>query len=378
MIHIKLFFRVLLVTFLAVSCGTEKNATTSVTRVEDMEKIDQGMFYALPQTELFFDVKVIRTTVIPGPYHNYATKLLGLSSVPHNYNTFFELENINVERRTDVDYDHLYAIAPRGKFSIIDKNFTEKGWILPLDSDFSMFSKENFFKEKDYSDELHYTDLSVRKFYGEETRKVYERVWQDSIYARVPTTKVDTVQKNLDKKAEEAANFIFMIREKRFELISGMGDFYPEGKAMKEALDEMDTLENNYLELFTGKKIKDTVRHTIHLVPREKHLTEPNILFRFSHTDGLFEHNSQKGTPVWIELEKLDNPQKIEEFTTNLKSNKSSFYFRVPSKTHLKLKLSDEDIAEKYLNVFQFGSITKIPLDYLKDQKIIEFYGKDK
>ncbi|MFP3861219.1 MAG: DUF4831 family protein [Bacteroidales bacterium] len=374
MTYTKLFGSILLVGFLAVSCGTEKKATTTVTKVDEMEKIDQGMLYALPQTELFFNVKVIKTTVIPGPYNNYAAKFLGLSSVPHNYNTFFEIEDIDIERHTDVDYNQLYAIEPQGKFSIIDKNYTEKGWILPLDNDFSKVAEENFFKDTDYSDEIHYTDLSVRKFYGQETRKVYERVWQDSIYARVPTTKVDTIQKNIDKKAEEAANFIFMIRKKRFELISGMGDYYPEGAAMKEALDEMDTLENRYLELFTGKKKKDTLTYTFHVIPDQQHITEPNILFRFSHTDGFHEPDSQRGTPVWIELDKLDNHQGIEKFAEKLKSNKSSLYFRVPSKMHLKLKLADKVIAEKYLNIFQFGSITKIPLDYLNDQKIIEFY----
>ncbi len=360
--------------FLTIGCGSAKKATTTVTKIEDMEKIDQGMLYALPQTELFFNVEVVKTTVIPGPYHDYATKLLGISSVPHNRNTFFELGNINIERHTDVDYEHLYAIEPQGTFSVLDNNYTEKGWILPLDKDVEMFSKENFFKDKDHSDEIHYWDLSVRKFFGTETKKIYERVWQDSIYARVPREKEETIQKDIDKKAEEAANFIFMIREKRFELISGMGDFYPEGSAMKAALDEMNTLEQRYLDLFAGKKIKDTLTYTMQLVPKQEHLDEPNILFRFSPTDGVLKSDSQRGQPVWVELDQLDDPKKMEQFSDNLRSDKSTFYFRVPAESLLQLKLGDEKIAEKYLNIFQYGSVLKIPHDYLNEQKIIEFY----
>ena len=82
---------VLLATVIIFSsgCGTEKQASTTVSRIDTLEKpLDKGMIYALPKTGLFFHIELIKTTVIPGPYNKYGEGLLGLSQVPHKLNTY--------------------------------------------------------------------------------------------------------------------------------------------------------------------------------------------------------------------------------------------------------------------------------------------------
>ncbi len=376
----KLFVRfaiVLIALLMIQACKTQKRATTSVTPAENFEEpVERGVVYALPKTELFFNIRLVKTTVVPGPYHEHGEELLGLSQVPHNLNTYWELEDIEINEYSDADFDHLYVIEPEGRFSLEDKNFTKKGWILPLTENYTAVSKKDFYKEEDHLSRIHYKELSVKKFVGEETRTVYKSVWKDSLYAKVPVEESYTLQKNLDEKAQEAANFIFMIREKRIELISGMGDYYPEGEALQTAVNEMNSIEERYLDLFTGKKFKDTINYTLHWTPTAKNLREPDILFRFSSNEGLLNSEMQKGTPVWIEFNTISDTKKLAEYFDDetMAAKDSKFFYRIPAKSLIRLKFADKTIARKYLEIFQYGEIIRIPLEYMNDQKIIEYY----
>jgi hypothetical protein len=211
---------------------------------------------------------------------------------------------------------------------------------------------------------------------GEETRTVYKRVWKDSLFARVPVEETEVVKKDKPEKARDAANFIFMIREKRFELISGMGDYYPEGKAMEAALKEMNRLEENYLTLFTGKQMTDTVRFTIGWSPQKENLREPEMLFRFSEENGILKADSNKGKPIWLEIEALDNPKKIHQAIQSQlpSSGPSHFHYRVPVRSVIKLKYGDKLMAKKFLKVHQYGPVLRIPPQFLEDSRIIEFF----
>ena len=63
-------------------CKTEQSATTKVYKIDSSSRvIEQGIVYALPKTCLDINIEVIRNIHIPGPYHEYAEKLLGVSNV---------------------------------------------------------------------------------------------------------------------------------------------------------------------------------------------------------------------------------------------------------------------------------------------------------
>jgi len=377
LIHIVFGAAILLVA--GVSCNTSQEATTRTYKVDtaDSRKIRNGLVYGLPKTQLTFRVRMKRKEVIPGPYHEYGEKLLGLSNIPHNRKVQWNIGDIDIEASSVMDYDHLYAIQPEGRFKIDWSKFIGEGWIIPFDmADRKEPDRSDFYSKKDYGSAIHFTDLSVRKFVGEETKTVYEKVWKDSLFARVPVEKTEVVQKDKPAKAREAANFIFMIREKRFELVSGMGDYYPEGEALETAVNEMNRIEENYLSLFTGKQITDTVQFTLKWTPDTLNREEPEMLFRFSQEKGILKPSQDEGAPIWIELELLDNTRRISELMRNkfAASDKPQFHYRIPVNTILRLKYGDNLMTKKYLELSQFGPVLQIPYQFLIDSQIMEFF----
>ena len=368
----------MVVSLIGTGCKTEQQATTNVYKVDttDSQKIRSGLVYGLPKTQLSFQVELKRNITMPGPYHEYGEKLLGLSNVPHSKQIRWDIAGINIKESGVMDYDHLYAVEPRGRFSIDWSRFTRKGWIIPFDESVQMTVDPDFYSGRDYDNKILYKDLSVKKFVGEETKTVYERVWKDSLFARVPVEKTEVVQKDKPEKAQEAANFIFIIRSRRFELISGMGDYYPDGKALETAVNEMNRLEEQYLSLFTGKKMTDTVQYTLRWTPDSVNLEEPEMLFRFSQNRGILKPDQQQGTPVWLELELTQDPSKLSRSLRDkfAASNRPQFFYRLPVDATLRLKFGDSLMAKKYIELYQLGPVLQIPYQFLMDSRIMEFF----
>jgi len=365
------------VLWLATGCTTPEKTSVDVHALDTNQRLSlqDGLMYGLPETRLTFTVHAIRKEHIPGPYHAYGDKLLGLSGIRHDREVSWHMGDVDVRETRKLDYQHLYVVKPRGKFRLDLSKFTRNGWILPFDGSRGFEEAADFYPEGGPGKEVFFTDLSVKRFVGKETRTVYEKVWRDSLYASVPVEKTETIEKSTAEKAREAASFIFMIREKRFELISGMGDYYPEGTAMKAALDEMDRLEQKYLSLFKGKTFTDTVQYTIQITPDKKHLSEPVMLFRFSPGQGVMEAGSDTGGPVWIDISLQEDPKQLKGLVSRQADagDTSRFYYRLPVEASLGLSYGDRVIAKKYLEIPQYGPILHMPVEFLNRSGFIHF-----
>ena len=358
-------------------CSISEKTTAEVSPLDSTQSVSSrdGLIYGLAQTQLTFHVQAVRKERIPGPYHEYGEKLLGLSGIPHNREVSWNITDIRIKPKQQLDYNHLYQVDPRGRFALNWEKFTRHGWIVPFDAQATEPGETHFFKERGPHKEVLYEDLSPRRFVGQETKTVYERVWRDSIYARVPREKTETVQKTRQEKAREAAGFIFMIREKRFELIAGMGDYYPQGSALQAAIDEMARLEENYLALFKGKTFTDTLEYTLHMTPKQVNLQEPKMLFRFSSSRGVLPAGGSEGAPVWLEIRLQEDPQKMgQTLQSQRQTNDSSlFYYRLPVESLINLKYGDQTIARKYLDIGQYGPILQMPLEFLNRSRFISY-----
>jgi len=363
--------------WLASGCTTPEKTSVQVRPLDTNEtgSIKGGLIYGLPETQLTFTIHAIRKERVPGPYHPYGEKLLGLSGIPHEKEVSWHIDDIEVEQTRKLDYRHLYVVKPRGKFRLDWSKFTPNGWIMPFEDSTPSEEAIDFYPSTEYGQEVLYTDLSVQRFVGKQTRTVYEKVWRDSLYASVPVEKTETIEKSTGEKAQEAASFIFMIREKRFELISGMGDYYPEGKALEAALAEMNHLEQKYLSLFTGKTFTDTLTYKVQITPDSQHLREPVMLFRFSAQQGVLEAGNSQGGPVWLDIALQDDPGQVDDLVSGAteSGDSSRFYYRLPVKASLKLSYGDRVIARKFLDLPQYGPILQMPVEFLNKSRFIHY-----
>ena len=367
---------------LIISCKT-----TSETKTEKLDAnrfvAESGIIYSLPKTNLTFKVEAVRTDIFPGPYHEYAEKYIGLTDVPHSKETKWQISNIKIEKYNDMDPEQIYTVEPSGLINIKVEKLLKNKLIFPVNREYQNVYTNHFYGENTQGVDIVFKDLSVSKYIGEEQVTYYKRVQRDSLFAKVPVTKTQSVYKSFENKAEEAANFIFLIREKRFELISGMADYYPDGIALDVALNELDRLENEYMDLFIGKKFTSTYVANFEFTPTDKDLHQPYILFRFNKDKGVVPSNDLSGRPIIVELEDLQQTKNLsgifQESGTDEESEfKNKFYYRVPDLVNVKIFDGGALIASRKLDVEQFGEIIQIPEIFLmEEEKVIEFYQKE-
>ncbi len=374
------FIYIILIVF--SSCKSTSETRTSKINQNSLIS-ESGIIYALPRTNLVFKVEASKTEIFPGPYHEYAEKYMGLENVPEERETIWNITNIEIKTYRDIDPEQYYMIEPSGKMNIDFDKLFENGTILSVNKSVESEFPTKFYGSTSNKNEIVFTDLSVTKYVGKEEVTFFKRVQRDSLFAKVPVTQTKSVYKSFEEKAAEAANFIFMIREKRFELLTGMADFYPEGNSLQVAIDELNRLENDYLELFIGKRFVSNYGATFDFVPTQKELEQPYILFRFNEEKGLLSANDLRGRPIIIELEKKDKNKNLK-FLMDDKVNregleyKNKLYYRVPDLARVKVFDGNTLLATRKVNVEQYGEVLMFPSMFLMDEeKFIEFYREE-
>lgn len=353
---------------------------TRVIKLENAGHISDGIIYALPRTNLNFTITTKRTDIYPGPYHEYAEKYLGIENVPDKETSFWQITDIVINSYKDIDSEQFYMLQPNGKLNFDFNKLIENEVILPINKPIKTQFENEFYSINNAENGIVFKDLSVSKYVGEEEITYYKRVQRDSLYAKVPVVKTQSVYKSFEDKAKEAANFIFKIREKRVELLSGMADFYPEGRSLEVALKEMDRLENEYLTLFVGKQFKSNYEANFEFVPTNSELNQPYILFRFSEERGVLQANDLRGRPIIVEIQKTNQTKNLQ-FLIDDQINreglefKNKLYYRIPELTLVEIFDGNKLLAKRKVNVEQYGITVSLPAEFLmNDETFIEFY----
>ncbi|MEA2106380.1 MAG: DUF4831 family protein [Bacteroidota bacterium] len=375
----KIYLIYVVIVLTIFSCKTISE--TKVSKIDGLtSQSENSIIYALPKTTLRFTVEALRTDIIPGPYYEYAEKYLGMDDVPEEEYSDWQISNIIIESYNEIDPSQFYVLEPEGKMNINMQKLIESGSILPVNMRAKHQFPNDFYGFNDPGKEVVFTDLSVKKYIGEEKVTYYKRVQCDSLFAKVPVVKTQSVTKTFEDKAEEAANFIFMIREKRFELLTGMADFYPEGKSLEVAINELNNLESEYLSLFIGKKFTSTYKATFEYSPQKEDLNQPHILFRYSDERGVLPPNDLRGRPIIVEIEKLNHTKNLDflladQINREGTNYKNKFFYRIPDQAFIQVVDGNQLLAKRKLTIEQFGTVVQIPSMFLMDEeKFIEFY----
>lgn len=124
-------------------------------------------------------------------------------------------------------------------------------------------------------------------------------------YSNMPLDKVSSVVKNADVAAQEAAKTIFNIRARRLELIMGDVGENVYGEGLRAAIERMDKIESDYLELFFGKHETTTYTQRFFVVPEKG--TETYVVSRFSPTLGFSPAADLNNEPLLLKVELKGN-----------------------------------------------------------------------
>lgn len=348
-----------------LGCNSKTIQVEPAGKTFDYKKV--AVYYTLPRTVVYVKVVCSQSEYIPGPYAEYAKKFLGIDGVSNTEKVEYLIERIDVETTAETDPKAVFAVYPSGKGYGNFINLSNEGLILPVNqTPESRAIAKN--KEVSSKGEVIYKDLSVNPFVAEESTTFYGRTLRDSVYVRVPIQRSMTIERNLEEKAKEAADFIFSIRKKRLDFLTPDIDHPFSGDALKLILKELRRLEDEYLALFVGKRFTHTFTQTYSFIPSNTE-GESAILFRFSESKGLLSSTDLSGRPILIEFDQPEYPENIDATknsleTIALKAKIDRFYYRIPVAVNMRVIDGKQLLVEKRLSVFQYGLLAQLPVNF--------------
>ena len=325
-----------------------------------------GIVYGLPRTVFTFTVEFERTIEKPGPYAKYAGELIGLEKVITEENESWTVDGISVTSHDELDPSEFYVIESNSLFQTNVLALKKEGLILDLNPE-SLDSPVNLHKANPQDVNQFLTrDLGSDEYYMVQSDTAYKRLSIDSSFVRVPYVVEKKKRLTADQLAERAAKRLMEMREGKHLILTGEATVFPQNDA---AIIEMNRLEKEYMELFTGKTIRQKVSYTYHIIPNKEGDNKQILLFQFSELTGPLNGNGSGGTPVTLEIV----PEQKTKDLTIIKKQKSDpsaptydkLYYRVPDMVNLKVSMGPEVYLNTRKLVFQFGEVIQLPANYI-------------
>lgn len=331
---------------------------------QDLKKVKASTMYSLPQTSFLVTIEYEKEMKVPGPYWRYSEKLLGMVPEIREAGTTYGIGRVEVKPVILPDTDHYYRLnVLRGTLPetmlarLAGNGFLMDPSVLPAFSiDHPEFKKPGG---------ISLDELAVSLNLKEVTDTLYKTMLMDSSYVRVPVLRRQVVAKTLDQKAEETAHFIIKIRKRRFKLLAGEYEIFPEGKALEISVRELDQLEREYLELFLGKTVTEKFQKS-YLVQPSAGKGEQSIAFaKFSEKEGLLPMGSPTGSELVLAAAPSANHSVLQTDTAGFTSSPgyNEIIYRLPSMSVVHVRLADQDIYEGRFPVFQAGDFVVLKDD---------------
>lgn len=326
------------------------------------ESVKAGAYiYSLPLTSLTFKVKVAHLSFKSGPYAQYAQKYLGIADAEQADKDYFRIVDISCKTVEEADPNALYiAEAPYGS----DMSFLEiarQGLIVP--TSFVIPNLGGIASSKEMKIANPFTDLGIEPNIYKENATFFSGVKMDTSFVKVPVQKNMLVEKSAESKASDAANFIFTLRKRRVDLISGdIDNVFNNGDALRTALKEIDRLEKEYLSLFIGKTYVDTSSYQLDVTPKADNAKSSTILCRFAESKGVVGENDLSGRPLMVEVTSNNVIQQLQMSTSE--KGKDAIYARYPEVCAVKIIDGKDTIFSTKAAISQFGKIIKVPLAF--------------
>jgi len=367
------FSALILLILIAASCSVSRRSSTSGTIVNPLKGktaiTDGSLIYGLPLTVVNVFVETERVIEIPGPYAKYAGDLLGLSDVITAENEYWAIKSINVATHEELDPDEFYVIEAS---SILETNalaLKRAGLILDLNArHYNIYDRHKDQEEGQELDlePLRVLDLGADEYYLSQRDTAYRLVSLDTGFVRIPYLVEKKRKLSMDQLAERAARRLMELRDGKHLILTGEANVFPQSEA---AINEINRLEKEYTELFTGKVWKETRTFTYQVIPRREMTGNPVTLFRFSEATGPGATTDNTGIPVLIDF----SPEMKTKDLSIIRRPRTDasvpvydkLYYRVPDVVNIRIYTGNEILNSSRRLICQFGEILQLPGNYI-------------
>lgn len=316
--------------FWGVLCAVMSLGIASAQAIRDGEL---ALVYYMPQTQLVIDVEYETVVLHRGIYADYAKQYLGSVEVVKDDDMWYNLTAITPRIQTAADCSRMYKVTNEPYLTL-----TKYGTLACYNGE----------RRTGLMDEI----VNVEKLKDEEEVTHQVKV--------LPLFEEHLVGKSLAEQAHGAAKLIYRIRENRLYLIGGEVDKVPaDGVAMKLALDKLDEMEQELVELFIGRV--EVVKHHKTFIYTPVKTEETDLAF-FSEKEGFT--TAENGDAIKLSL----TAHRQSKGYTNTDSKKkapvaSQIYYNLPGSASYQITYLKEVKAEGEIPVSQFGIAVPLAQD---------------
>ena len=336
-------------------------STTSYSQIfKSSDATPQGaVIYSLPQTSVKVTLKVSLSNFTAGPYAQYSEKYLGVAAERTSRKSC-TIEEIEITPLVEAD-QNLSVAVNLGNSKNASANFlafSSQGLIIAPGYFTPEASQSRFPSPMQPSFNEAVANL------GTQTTQLYKTVTnEDGEVEKVAVPQTQTVVKSSDKKAEETAQLIFRLREKKIDILTGDTDANYSGEALGSAVANMDRLEQEYTSLFTGKTTVAHQQASFEVVPKAKNAKQNYVVCRISDTQGLLPPDNMSGRPIYLELTVTDGKIAPEATSEEIAASKGKIAYRIPLVVTVRILDGQNVLGQTRIPVYQFGKILYFPLD---------------
>lgn len=299
--------------------------------------------YSLPRTSLEFTVKAVRTDFTAGPYAAYASKYLGID-VRTADETTFTISEVKMRSYSEADPSARYYWNASKDARPTMLKLTSQGLVSTgnqqVKSDWKFPARQN--------QEFNSRPANLTNASGAMGREV-------------------VVEKGEEAKAAEVAKRIFAIRDNKYNILVGDTDATYSGEAMKTAIDALDAMEAELMELFVGRTSTGEQQAVFEIIPEAG--VQNAVAFRLSQTDGLVAPDDYSGTPWFVQIvpEALAAPVIKEEPAPAKKGKKQqpvqTLHYRIPVVCSISLGDGVAVLLNQRVPVYQLGEEIEYPIN---------------
>ena len=318
-----------------------------------------AVIYSLPRTTVRVEVKARREAFMAGPYAQYAQKYLGVAARTQDDVTF-TLTEISLTPYVEADPGVRYTVNLPDRSSASFLQFCAQGLVVMADNYTGQPASWRFVPQTGTAS---FQGVDPQGNLGKETTVLYKAVKQGDHYEKVPVSQEQVVEKSPDRKAADAADAIFALREKRQQIITGDTDATFSGEALKAAVDEITRLEQQYLTLFYGISEISKTAAAFDVTPDPDEKSQTYTAFRLSDSNGLLPASEHEGKAYTLEF-KVE-PLSAPESTVDRSKETAVIHYRIPAITRCRLMQGAELLTESRIPVYQLGETSTFPVNVL-------------
>ncbi|MEA3479080.1 MAG: DUF4831 family protein [Bacteroidota bacterium] len=335
----------------------------------------KGVYFTLPRTILKIDLVLDKVSKIQGPYSDYASKSLGLNNVIDRNITTYRLRSVNVSTLPEPDPQQVYFItrsekASRGEESLL-LSLTGSGVF--LGADITKLEEEQYigFVTTDHSidpDSIErYFQFLAERNQGIKIDTITRKITIDTTTIYRHTYKRRLVEKSVDQKVKEALEQIENIRANRFNILTGYQEVAYSKEAMQYMVDQLDKMEQEYLDLFRGKIIHQTVNYSYQYVPGTEDAREEWVpVFGLSERSGFQGLKEANDELFYVQMKGTGVSQFSGTPTVGQGRSLEGLPYRIPERVMISVKYKGKVHEVMRGDIAQFGNVAVLPVGTTK------------